>query len=876
VNALDRSLVAALDKVARVPHLLVACDYDGTLAPIVDNPNQAVPLPEAVTALRRLAEMPNTTVAVVSSRPLHKLSLLSRLPHEVLLRGSHGIEVDITFEQTLEPGLLDLRTRLRSEVDSLTRDLLPDGRGERLAGIWLEEKPAGVAVHTRTAEPAVAALVEQAMLSTFDGRTDIFVTLGKRVIDLAVLKGQKHVAVEELRSHHGAHAVVFVGDDTADEDVFRRLRGPDVGVKVGAGETAAGYRVADPVQTVAVLDELAGVRHRWINGSSQVPINRHSMLSNGQTVALLTPDAKVNWFCHPRPDSSALFADLLGGPSAGYFAVGPADGQPLQGQRYREDTMTVETRWNDLTVTDWLDAPSPSPSPSTSTSPSPEGGTTLVRWLSGRARVRIDFAPQPDFGQTMARFDVFPDGLVVTAGTEPIALRAPGVLWQIEDGIASAVVDLPPQGLVLELRCGTTDLAASRSTVEERLAAVEQPWRDWAAKLTLPVTAREETLRSALTLRGLWHRPTGAFLAAATTSLPEVFRGERNWDYRYCWLRDATMSARELVSLGSLEEAESLLGWIDGCVERTGGHPELLRPLYALDGSDLGPETVIETLPGYRGSRPVRVGNLAKGQVQLDVFGPVADLVAAVATARGSMHDREWHLLTEMVAAVQRRWYEEDFGIWEPPNGVRHRVHSKVMCWWTVQRALDVAGLRPGFDPAPWTALRDEIRVDIMDRGWNPRMGAFSESYDFDDVDAATLWVGLTGLVGDDDPQFHDTLLAVERKLRQGPTVFRYKWDDGLNGVEGGFHICTTWLIEAYLRTGRSIEADGLFRQYLAMLGPTGLMPEMYDPVEEVSLGNHPQAYSHLGLIRCALLFDRHRALAPIPGQPVPREPVSA
>ena len=363
-------------------------------------------------------------------------------------------------------------------------------------------------------------------------------------------------------------------------------------------------------------------------------------------------------------------------------------------------------------------------------------------------------------------------------------------------------------------------------------------------------------MRSALTLRALCHEPTGSILAAATTSLPEELGGIRNWDYRYCWLRDAAMTARVLVDLGSLEEAEALLRWVDGCIDRTGGHPERLHPLYTVEGLELGPEAVIDTLPGYAGSRPVRVGNAANRQIQLDVFGPIADLVAAVAQARGFVRDSDWHVVQEMVRAVERRWHEPDHGIWEARMAPRHHVYSKVMCWLTVARGIEVQELRGEPVPSEWVELRDRIRANVLLLGWNDAAGAYSVAYGDEDIDASSLWVGLSGLVTDDDPRFLATVLKVEAELRSGAVVYRYRWDDGLPGLEGGFHICTAWLVEAYLRTGRRGDAEELFQQMLETAGPTGLLPEQYDPFAERGLGNHPQAYSHLGLIRCALALE--------------------
>ena len=339
-------------------------------------------------------------------------------------------------------------------------------------------------------------------------------------------------------------------------------------------------------------------------------------------------------------------------------------------------------------------------------------------------------------------------------------------------------------------------------------------------------------------------------------SLPEELGGVRNWDYRYCWLRDAAMSARVLVDLGSLGEAEAFLHWVDGCVARTGGHPERLHPLYTVEGLELGPEAVIETLPGYAGSRPVRIGNAANRQIQLDVFGPIADLVAAVSAARGSVQDEHWRVVEAMVQAVARRWHEPDHGIWEARLPPRHHVYSKVMCWLTVDRALEVQALRGEPARPDWVELRECIRANVLEHGWNEAAGAYSVAYGDEEIDASSLWIGLSGLLADDDPRFLATVLKIEAELRSGAVVYRYRWDDGLPGTEGGFHICTAWLIEAYLRTGRRGDAEELFQQMLETAGPTGLLPEQYDPFAERGLGNHPQAYSHLGLIRCAAVLS--------------------
>ncbi len=837
-EALPAELRRAIVQLARTPRLLVACDYDGTLAPIVANPEDARPLPESVGALRSLAGLHETTAAVISGRALRDLATLSRLPSEVHLVGSHGSEFDVGFVHALDADAKQLHRRLETELEGVVA-------GHE--GVALEVKPASIAVHVRRADPAVGERVLHAVRTgpaTWDG---VQVTEGKAVIELAVVQTDKGHALDVLRHRASATAAVFVGDDVTDEKAFARLSGPDVGIKVGDGESLAEYYVADSIDVATVLAFLLEERRAWLHGDQAVPIERLTMLANERSVALLTPDARLNWLCHPEPDSAAVFADLLGGPAAGHFSIKPEHGSLPLGQRYVPGTMIVETRWSRLLVTDYLDHDLAS------------HRTDLVRRISGSTNAVITFAPRPEFGQVPVRLLRERDGLRVVGTSDPMVLRSPGVDWQItSDGIqetATAVVR-PREGapILLELRCGTDDLSEATLGEPERRARAGAFWSDWAATLKLPPIESDLVMRSALTLKGLVHHDTGAIMAAATTSLPEELGGIRNWDYRYCWLRDAALTAQALVSVGSLGEAEAFLGWVHGVLSTLPG-PERLHPLYTLQGTMLGAEAVIDTLPGYAGSRPVRVGNLANQQVQLDVFGPVVDLVVQLADARGSLTDQDWLMVQAMAEAVARRWHEPDHGIWEERHAPRHHVYSKVMCWVTLDRAVKLAeAYGREIDPS-WPVLRDTISNDVLKHGWSEEAQSFTTAYDGDDLDAASLHVGLSGLIDPTDDRFQATVTAIEAELRSGSTVYRYRRDDGLPGDEGGFHLCAAWMIEAYLLTGRRTEAEELFAQMVDAAGPTGLLPEEYDPIAERSLGNHPQAYSHLGLIRCAQLL---------------------
>ena len=842
----SEELRSALTLLARVPQLLVACDYDGTLAPIVTDPSQAKPIPESVSALRTLANLPQTKVAVISGRALRDLAALSRLPSEIHLVGSHGSEFDVGFTQALSSEDQRRRDKLVAELTAIA---------ERYPGTRVEPKPAGAALHVREADEADAAAAVEAVLegpTTWDG---VQTTEGKAVIDLSVVATHKGDALDKLRHQLGASAVLFLGDDVTDENAFAHLHGPDVGVRVGSGPTRATHRISDPGQVAKLLAQLVDARRSWLQGESAQPIERHTMVADGANHALLSPEGRVAWMCHPKPDSGSIFAELLGGEHAGHFTVQPVNaGIPL-GQRYVSGTMTVETRWPGLTVTDWMD--------STPRRRGDLNATVLVRQITGEVPVEITFAPRPEFGQMPVQLQpIDRAGIKVLGANEPISLRSPGVEWRIEgDGqhsLAVARVDLARIGgeLTLEMRCGVDDLDDWKPPVKVRRRTTEAGWRNWSDSLKLPSTEPEAVSRSALTLRALCYQPTGAILAAGTTSLPEELGGVRNWDYRFCWIRDAAMTAHALVDLGSLTEAESYFEYVAGIIERTAGHPERLAPLYDIEGAAPSPEAIIDTLPGYAGSRPVRINNAASSQVQLDVFGPVAMLIESVAQRRGHLTDFEQSVMTSMVEAVEKRWHEPDHGIWEARQAPRQHVYSKVMCWVTVDRALKVAE-QFGMEYGPtWPELRDSIAKNVLELGWNDEVGAYTAAYGDDDLDAASLWVGLSGLLEPDDPRYLKTVLKIEAGLRSGPTVYRYHRDDGLPGTEGGFILCAAWLAEAYLQIGRRTDAEELFEQILACAGPTGLLPEQWDPIAERGLGNHPQAYSHLGLIRVANLLN--------------------
>jgi trehalose-phosphatase len=845
-------LAEQLRHLARVPNLLVACDYDGTIASLVDDPMEARPNRDCAAALRQLAEQANTTVTVVSGRSLRDLATLSRLPESIRLVGSHGSEFDLGFASQLDEDLLDKREIITREVRAL---------GFKY-GARVEEKPTGITYHFRGLDDGIKEAARQELVRGPAGHEWIYVRNGRDIIEFSVISTNKGVALDTLRHQVGASAVIYVGDDVTDEESFRTLTGPDVGVKVGDGPTVAKYRVADTETVARILALLAEIRGKWLRGEGLVPIADHSVLSDLRTAAVVDTRASVCWMCVPRIDSTAIFASLLGGPSAGHFTVtqvpADGDGEPRphpRHQHYITNTMVLESKYESFTVTDFLDC-------SSGRTRRLAGRSDLIRVLEGEGRARIEFAPRLDFGRVPTRLaHKSGDGIIVKGTADLVVLRAPDVDWEIvDDGshhTAIGTVDLDPGRAVhLELRSGTATVRPDTRGPGDRLNDTAHFWSNWVSKLELPILERELVGRSALMLKSLCHGPTGAIVAAATTSLPQNLGGVRNWDYRYCWLRDGAMAAAALVRLDSRAEAMAFLDWVLQLLE-TRSDPERLAPLYNVTGRHLPPEAEIADLPGYGGSRPVRIGNAADGQVQLDVFGPVVNLVHLLLEQGEAISAEHWHLVEAMVLAVSRRWHEPDHGIWQIRRPARHHVYSKAMGWLTVDRAIAIADQFLDREPAAWVELRDQIAEDVLTNGWSDSRRSFVAAYDGDDLDASVLAIGLCGLLAADDPRFVSTVEAVERELRRGPTVYSYLDDDGLPGRHGGLSLTTSWLVEALCRIGRRSDAEQLFKDLCDLVGITGVMSEQYDPEHQRSLGNIPQAYAHLGLINNALLLDR-------------------
>lgn len=880
------SLHDKLQAAARSPVLLVASDFDGTIAPIVEDPSQARADPAALAALRELADLPHTHAALVSGRPRDFLGRVmgadAAAPGgargdagqtRVILIGSHGVE-----SSHLPPPMLT--EPQRKLLSALTLELAEMARED--PGLFVEVKPFGVALHYRRATPAAAATALARVEASLAKREGVHVRHGSMVVELNVALGDKGRALLGLRHRLGATTVIFIGDDLTDEDAFAVLPQGDLTIKVGPGPTEARARVPDTTAVTALLTDLVKMRRQWLSQRTVVPIERHAVLSDQRTIAVLTPAGRVTWLCLPRIDSPALFADLLGGPSAGFFDIAPHHATQPVAQEYDGDSFILRTRWPGVTVTDYFDC-------SGGRAFQRAGRSDLIRVVEAAdgaehaepARVLVRFAPRLDFGRTVTRLriheaedDPSVTGVEIEGSPDPVVLicRAPSsvpLAWKIlDDGrhhTAFAEVDASHGPVVFELRYGSASLRRATHDEAHRREQTHNFWSGWASTLRVPASGPvppELLRRSALVIKALCHGPTGSIAAAGTTSLPEHMGGQRNWDYRFCWPRDASLAAAALVRLGSTGHAIRLLDWLLGIVDSIES-PDRIRPIYTVTGRHLPPEAEIAELPGYADSAPVRISNAAAAQVQLDVFGPIVDLVALLAEHGAPVSPEHWHLVRAMVRAVESRWRDPDHGIWEIRGPRQHHVHSKVMCWHTVNRALLVEEYLFRRRNPEWEALRDTIAADVLSAGWNPEAadgrGAFTTAYGSPFIDAAALQIGLTGLLPPNDPRFVATVRAVETYLRKGPTVYRYIHDDGLPGIEGGFHLCTGWLIEAYALKGRLDDAEELLERFAALAGPTGLLSEEYDPAYDLALGNYPQAYSHLALINAAVAVDEAR-----------------
>jgi GH15 family glucan-1,4-alpha-glucosidase len=577
-------------------------------------------------------------------------------------------------------------------------------------------------------------------------------------------------------------------------------------------------------------------------------IEDYAMVGDLQTVALVGSDGSVDWLCFPRFDSPACFAALLGNDSNGRWRLAPTSGGRCTRQRYRGHTLVLETEWETPTgavrVIDCMPPRGVAPD--------------LVRVVEGvrgkvslTSQLRIRF----DYGHVAPWVTIEGREVHAIAGPEALWLRASAPHEEVGGEILSRFT--LSEGERVSFVLTWSHSYGERPVAIDGLQAVddtERYWLDWAGGIGYDGPFQDAVYRSLLTLKGLTYEPSGGIVAAATTSLPETLGGSRNWDYRYCWLRDSTFTLVALVGAGLHEEARAWQQWV---LRAVAGDPADLQIMYGIDGTRRLPEYELPWLPGYEGASPVRIGNDAAGQVQGDVPGEVLAAAHVGRTAGIVPMERSWQLQRWLAGRLQEAWKKPDNGIWESRGERQHFVYSKVMCW--VAFDFLVKGVeRFGLDgPVErWRAVRDEIHSDVLEKGYDAARGTFTQAYGSRALDACALLIPRVGFLPYDDERVISTVETIRNELTEDGLVLRYRTDqsdDGLAGREGSFLICSFWMVYALLGIGRHREAGDLFDRLLALRNDVGLLSEEYDTRAQRLVGNFPQAFTHLALVNCAL-----------------------
>ena len=601
-------------------------------------------------------------------------------------------------------------------------------------------------------------------------------------------------------------------------------------------------------------------------------ISDHGLIGDLQTAALVATDGTVDWFCTPRFDSPSVFASLLDADKGGYMSVAPATDKYVSRQLYFPDTAMLITRF--LTadgvgeVTDFM----------------PIAGQQatdrhrLVRQLKvvrGAMNFVAEVKPRFDYGRAPHTLEITSDGFVFhCAGGQHLTLCPTGerevipggqdgglAVQRIGDDLRMTVAlrEGETSGVVLETM-GGRPRRIPPAELRQMVDDTSRFWRDWVHRSTYRGRWREMVARSAMSLKLMTYAPTGALVAAPTAGLPEMIGGERNWDYRYTWIRDASFSVYALLGLGYTGEAAAFGQWIrDRVVEHGGNGTSPLKIMYRVDGSSDLKEEALDHFEGWRGSRPVRIGNDAAGQLQLDIFGEALDAVAKI-DARGLQPAYQgWTAIANLIDWVCEHWDQPDEGIWETRGGRENFTYGRVQCWVALDRAIRIAenrGRPAGIDR--WRTARDAIYTQVMTRGWNPARKAFVQHYDTDVLDSALLMMPLMGFISPLDPMWLHTLDAMDHELVSDSLVYRYNPSaspDGLRGSEGTFSLCTFWYVDALARSGRLEDAELVFEKMLTYANHLGLYSEEIGITGE-QLGNFPQAFSHLSLINAAINLD--------------------
>jgi GH15 family glucan-1,4-alpha-glucosidase len=591
-------------------------------------------------------------------------------------------------------------------------------------------------------------------------------------------------------------------------------------------------------------------------------IEDYALVGDLHTGALVGKDGSVDWLCLPNFDSPACFAALLHDQTAGRWLVAPESGGLCTTRRYHGDTMVLETEWQTRTgrvrVTDFM--------------PPRTAAVDLVRivqGLTGSVKMRSELIMRFDYGHVVPWVRKRSGGIEAVAGPDAAWLRTPVELrGEQQTTVAEFTVRAREHVPFVFTWSPSYRGAPARTDALELLTSTVEYWQHWSDRATVNGPWREPIKRSLLTLKALTYEPTGGMVAALTTSLPESIGGQRNWDYRYCWLRDATYTLQAMLAAGYIDEARAWREWL---LRAVAGDPSQLQVMYGLDGTRRLTEYEIPWLSGYEGSAPVRVGNAAAEQLQLDVWGEVLDGLH-LARQAGMFTRDAWDLQVALLDHLEGAWRDPDNGLWEVRGPRRHFVHSKMMAWVAFDRMVRTvrqSGLRGDVDR--WEAQRDMIHAEVMAKGFNEKKNSFTQSYDTDELDASVLLIPRVGFLPGTDPRVAGTIEAVQRELTQDGFVQRYRpgpADDGLPGGEGIFIACSFWLVDALHASGRTNEAIELYERLLDLRNDVGLLSEEWDPIAKRQLGNTPQAFSHFPLVVSGLqLHDsrqHHRSDQPV------------
>jgi GH15 family glucan-1,4-alpha-glucosidase len=584
-----------------------------------------------------------------------------------------------------------------------------------------------------------------------------------------------------------------------------------------------------------------------------IRIEDYALIGDCETAALVGRNGSIDWLCWPRFDSPACFAALLGGPDNGRWLLAPEDSSAVISRRYRRDTLVLETRFETATgcivVVDFM----------------PPRGTAsdlirIVRGERGTVRMRTELIIRFGYGSFVPwMMRVEHDTWRAIAGPDMVSLRT-SVPLHGEDLKTVAEFDVKAGESVSFALCyAPSHLGSSPlSQVEEALTQTEAFWREWLARGRDAGRWSDSVKRSLITLRALIYAPTGGIVAAPTTSLPERIGGTRNWDYRFCWLRDATLTLLAFMDAGFYEEAAEWRMWL---LRAVAGRPEQMQIMYGVAGERRLPELEADWLPGYEGSLPVRIGNAAHSQLQLDVYGEIMDALSQARNGGLDPNDRAWAIQLELLKYLTRAWKEPDHGLWEVRGPAQHFTYSKVMCWVAFDRAIKDAE-RFGFDGAidEWRRMRRCIHEQICERGYDSERNCFVQAYGSDQLDASLLLIPQLGFLPPQDRRVQGTIAAIEQELMVDGLVRRYNTaatDDGLPAGEGAFLACSFWLADAYAMCGRRDEAQALYQRLTALANDVGLLSEEYDPSHRRMLGNFPQAFSHVALIATAFNLEQ-------------------